>query len=147
MNCYICEEVLKSKEDKKKHLKTHSYKTASYRCEECEFIGSTMVTMDVHSGKFHSKKFVCGLCDYEAGSLENLDMHLFTCEMFECCRCDDRMLKLADLKDHIRSAHGNRYEEGEKIAGIVHLKMDRNSYSEVTQKTYSYEELLNRSKS
>ena len=57
MTCFICEEVLQNNEEKKKHIKTHSYKKAAFRCEDCEFIGSTKVSMDVHSGKFHSKKF------------------------------------------------------------------------------------------
>ena len=64
------------------NLKHVSYKKAEFRGEDCEYIGSTKVSMDVHSGKFHSKKFECGLCDHEARNLENLETHLFTCEMF-----------------------------------------------------------------
>ena len=50
--------------------------------------------------------------------------------MFECCACDERMLRSADLGDHIRSAHKYTYEDraDKDIFGIVHLKMDRNSY-------------------
>ena len=44
--------------------------------------------------------------------------YLFTCEMFECRVCEERMLRLADLIDHIRSAHGYRYEKDGKILGI-----------------------------
>ena len=67
--------------------------------------------------------------------------------MFECCGCEERMLCLADLIDHIRSAHGSRHEKDVKILGILHLKMDRNSYSEVTQRSYSLQELLDMNKS
>ena len=69
--------------------------------------------------------------------------------MFECCACDERMLRLSDLRNHIRSAHKYTYEDrhDKDIFGIVHLKMDRNSYLEVTQKIYSFEELLESNKS
>ena len=36
--------------------------------------------MEVHLGKFHSEQYDCGLCDYVATSLENIETHLFTCE-------------------------------------------------------------------
>ena len=40
--------------------------------------------MEVHLGKHHSEKNECGLCDFEAGNLENLETHLNTCEFFQC---------------------------------------------------------------
>ena len=57
---------------------THSYKEAKYKCEDCELVGQHPVTMEVHMGKFHSKKFEFCLCNFEAGNWEKLDTHLFT---------------------------------------------------------------------
>jgi hypothetical protein len=65
-------------------MKTHSYKSALFKCEECEFFGTNHLTMEVHLGKEHSANFECGLCEVEAKDLENLEMHLFTCEIYEC---------------------------------------------------------------
>ena len=42
------------KKDKKKHMKTHSYKQVDFRCEERDFLGATPFTMEVHLGKSHS---------------------------------------------------------------------------------------------
>ena len=41
ITCFICEDVLKNNEEKKKHIRKHSYKKAGFRCVECQFIGST----------------------------------------------------------------------------------------------------------
>jgi hypothetical protein len=40
--------------------------------------------MKVHLGKHHSEKYKCGLCDLETASLENLETHLNTSEVFQC---------------------------------------------------------------
>ena len=50
----------------KKHLQTHSYKKANFKCVDCEFVGTNEETMEVHIGKTHADIFVCGLCDYKA---------------------------------------------------------------------------------
>ena len=62
-------------------MKIHSYKKAAYKCEECDFIGESEYTMDVHIGKCHSEKFECGICDCTTKTIEDLDMHLFVCEI------------------------------------------------------------------
>ena len=38
------------------------------------------IDMGVHSAKHHGDKFECELCDYEAADLNNLEVHLSTCE-------------------------------------------------------------------
>ena len=40
--------------------------------------------MEVHSAKLNWDKFECGLCDYEATDIENLEIHLSTCEYYKC---------------------------------------------------------------
>ena len=61
------------------HMKTHSYKRAEFKCEECEFCGETELTMEIHLGKMPQENFECGLCGFEAIDLEKLELHLFTC--------------------------------------------------------------------
>ena len=75
LECHLCEIHCENSSDLKKHLVTHSYKEIRYKCEECDFIGQNEVTIEVHLGKLHSEKFECGLCDLEAGGLENLEIH------------------------------------------------------------------------
>ena len=70
--CNLCEKLFESEIDMKKHLKTHSYKQIEYRCEECDFLGATPHTMEVHLGKCHSDQFECGLCEYVAKDLPSL---------------------------------------------------------------------------
>ena len=56
----------------KVHMKTHSYKRAEFKCEECEFCGESELTMEVHLGKNHGEIFECGMCGFVAKDLENL---------------------------------------------------------------------------
>ena len=60
--CDLCEITLEKRKEMKAHMKFHSYKKASFKCEECEFIGENHDTMVVHIGKHHSDNFECGLC-------------------------------------------------------------------------------------
>ena len=50
--------------------------------------------MEVHVGKCYSNNFDCGLCDAKFEDLSSLELHLRTCEMYECPKC---YLKLRDL--------------------------------------------------
>ena len=53
--CDICDDLIENKNKLKIHMKLHSYKKAAYKCEDCEFIGESPYTMDVHSGKLYSE--------------------------------------------------------------------------------------------
>ena len=44
-------------------------------------LGENWSTMDVHHGKEH---FECGLCHHRAKTLERLETHLNTCELYIC---------------------------------------------------------------
>ena len=138
--CHICDKVEKSNKDLKAHIKTHAYKIVKYKCEDCEFVGARKETMNVHLGKCHSGNFVCGLCEFTANTLEDLETHLFTCEMYECNACYERTSRLADLMDHLRDKH--EVKKDEKVDGIMHIKMERSNFSEVSCETYSLDELL-----
>ena len=82
--CDLCDTELRNAAEMKKHIKSHSYKRANYKCDDCDFVGESEFTMEVHIGKFHSEKYECGLCDFEATNLENLEIHLVTCEIYQC---------------------------------------------------------------
>ena len=51
--CELCEEELENIEKMKKHLKRHSYKKAAFQCGDCDFVGESEETMEVHIGKHH----------------------------------------------------------------------------------------------
>ena len=72
----------------KKHIKTHSYRQAKFKCEECDFVGGSQMTIEVHLGRAHSEQFEFGICEYKA------KIHLFTCETYICNNCDKRMNNL-----------------------------------------------------
>ena len=128
--CHLCDKQCKSSLDLKKHLITHTYKQATYKCDECDFVGQNEVTMEVHNGKHHSEKFECGLCDSEMKNLESLETHLNTCESFRCYRCLGRYKTLKEVKNHFPEVH-------KKEHGLIdHLKIDRNDCNEVTETEY-----------
>ena len=92
----------------KKHLKTHSYKKVEFKCIECDFVGSSEETMEVHYGKNHSDSFECGICEYKAETLENLEIHLVTCEIFKCLYCIYSDKNLSEFKKHTTKEHDPR---------------------------------------
>ena len=76
--CELCEKKFNNSNDFKKHMKTHSYKEARFKCEDCDFVGKCLETMEIHLGKSHTDTFECGLCENDLGNLENLSLHLHT---------------------------------------------------------------------
>ena len=61
----------------------------------------------------------CGLCKYRAGTSENLDTHLSTCESYECNDCFFRVGNLTDIKTHMIEKNVQENLE------IIHGKVDR----------------------
>ena len=62
-------------------MKLHSYKKAAYKCEDCDLIGESQYTMDVHIGKIHSENIECGICECVTKTLEDMEIHLSGCEL------------------------------------------------------------------
>ena len=116
----------------KKHMKEHSYIKARFRCEDCEFVGENEVTMEVHLVLAHSEYFECGLCELKVDSSEDLEIHLFTCEIYTCENCDFVGESLKEIKTHIVDNHGN-----EDFRDFLHLKMDRKNFTQVKVNSYS----------
>ena len=122
-------------------MKSHSYKKATYRCEDCTFVGENRATMEVHLGRAHSENLECGLCEFQVGNLEKLDLHLFTCEIYQCGNCDLKEKCTTELKKHSKIEHYYMNQ-----AHIKHLKMDRNNFIEVSCKDYYSEGRLQKQK-
>ena len=59
--------------------------------------------MEVQEGKCHLETFECGLCDDKFDKLEDLEIHLNTCEIYECnfSDCLIRLRSLSEMKKHI----------------------------------------------
>ena len=65
-----------------------------------------------------------------AGSLESLEIHL-TCEVYQCDECEERMKSIKEIKEHITNIHKR------EAWWVNHLKMDENTFSEISEKSYS----------
>ena len=99
--CDICEKEVKTATDMKKHIKSHSFKLAKFKCDDCDFVGESVITMEVHIGKDHSENYECGLCEFEAKNFENLDIHLNSCEVYQCGGCEKIFKTIKDVKTHV----------------------------------------------
>ena len=78
--------------------------------------------MEVHIGRLHSEKPFRGLCNFEANTIENLNLHLSTCEIYNCEACCFRTINLHEIKDHLNTVHiaiGTQWDE------IIHAKVNR----------------------
>ena len=108
-NCDVCEYETKSKIELKRHTKSHSYTFSDNRvkCNECDFVGNNAWTLQIHNGKSHSQNIDCGLCDFPAKDIETLNMHLKTCEIYECANCEHVTKSISSIKKHM---HMNKRE-------------------------------------
>ena len=142
IKCEFCEKEQKNNEEMKEHMITHSYKDRSansiFKCEECNFWGPNDLTMKVHYKKSHAENLTCGLCNFEVNEAEDLEMHLFTCEIFKCNRCDKIFKSLPEVKVHIN-------DEYKKTTNIIHCKMNRNIPENVESVYHNSRELFRKS--
>ena len=130
--CELCDFVAKNKSELKSYLKTHSYKSVNFKCKECEQFCETEIEMEVHIGKKHSDQFDCGICGFEIKTLEDLNIHLTTCEMYKCEECDLRVKSLSEIKKHVENEHS----KWKKLQAIIHIKQNRNDSEVVDEISY-----------
>ena len=97
-------------------------------------MGDDFETMEVHGGKRSTNNFECGLCDLPMNSLENLETHLASCEVYECDNCEKRYKSLSDIKLHLEKEHN-------KETTFFHLKMNRIIKEKVDCKKYNYSDV------
>ena len=83
-----------------------------------------------------TENFVCGLCAFEAKTLENLDLHIKTCEIYECAECEYISKQLSGIKEHISESSTKC-----SLSSIFHLKMDRENEAVANCKEYKQSEL------
>ena len=99
-SCHLCEKNLTNLKDYKIHMKTHSYRLIQYQCKMCSFSEYNEIGIEVHVGREHGENFECGLCEFIADDLESLDVHLQTCEIYKCHKCENVFKNVKDLKQH-----------------------------------------------
>ena len=92
--------------------------------------------MQIHNGKVHSQNFECGLCDFPAKDLETLNLHLITCEIYECNKCEHVVKKISSIKKHMHISKDCN------SSTIHHVKIDRNDNEEADNKEYEQNELF-----
>ena len=135
-SCELYDEVYDTKRDLKIHTYKHSYTTENRRekCKSCHFECDTVDTMEVHVGKCRQNNFECGLCEVNFEIISELEIHLKTCEIYQCGSCYSRDKNLSEMKKHVQDTHT-------PSTGIGYLKMDRNNECEVSPTYYSLSEL------
>ena len=85
------------------HLKNvHTVTDSNLKCLDCDFCAYNEISIQVHQGRQHEDGFTCGLCDFKADSIETLNLHLKTCESYECYRCNVRVYTISDIKEQIK---------------------------------------------
>ena len=99
--CELCEAKLSSEKEMKEHLRLHTYKKSTFKCEDCDYTSENFLTMEVHVGKQHSENFECGLCSYEAKDIEALNLHLTIYQIYVCEDCYYRTKHMHDNKEHL----------------------------------------------
>ena len=94
--------------------------------------------MEVHIGRLHSEKTEFGLCNYEANNMDNLNLHISTCEIYTCEACCFRTKNLHDIKDHLNNVHisiGTEWDE------IIHAKVNRKDSELIDQAIHMKKDL------
>ena len=77
------------------------------KCKNCDFETKSEYTIEVHVAKCRTENFECGLCEETFVKGVDLEIHLRTCETYECSNCWKRMKNLGDIKNHIETQHAN----------------------------------------
>ena len=86
-------------------MRNHSFKEVKFKCEDCDFVGQSRETMEVHIGKSHTDNFECGLCELTFGNIGKLETHLNTCEVYRCRKCFNKETKICEIKAHVQKKH------------------------------------------
>ena len=102
-------------------------------------MGYDEIDMDVHVAKLHGDKFECGLCDNEAKDIEELEIHLSTCEYYKCEECGEKIWKFISIKEHFTAKHGDseHYKRG-----VRNIKPSRENSDTYDQKFHYLRELF-----
>ena len=80
-------------------------------------------------------QFECGFCDKKFNDIDTLELHLRTCEVYECSECYLKERNLTDMKKHVVEDHEDYCDT------IQHMKIDLENMSKVLIKSYYLSEL------
>ena len=96
VKCELCDDEFKNKRTLKNHMISHTYKSynSELKCEECDFVGKNDWTMQIHHGKTHNKIIEC---EYKPIDTESLELHLKTCEIYECKICEHETKLISEM--------------------------------------------------
>ena len=119
--CDLCNKTFETEIERNIHRKTHSFRSRFVNtkweeqvCENCGFECKSIYTMEVHIGKCNSNNYECGFCDAKFNDLPSLELHLRTCEIYECSVCYRKDKNLNDMKKHFVNDHAE-CEKGNDI--------------------------------
>ena len=140
--CDLCSKTFENIEDLEKHVITHSYKSKDhlqFKCNECDFWCPNSVSIEAHIKKFHSENVTCGICDFKAETIEKLDTHVHTCQIYKGC-CKEIYRSIPDFKEHINNIHkGGRWL-------IKHICIDPNNPEFLLETTHYSDQLFRKRK-
>ena len=95
-------------------------------------MGCHEIDMNVHTSKMHGDIPECGLCDYKAKNLEDIDIHLQTCEYFKCVVCSEKLKQFTRTKDPFLTKHK---DVNANKPGVNNIKPSREN-SEIYENKY-----------
>ena len=106
-----------------------------FKCEDCDFLSTDELSLEVHSERKHTWHFECALCGFKSKSEDHHNTHLHTCETFTCDHCRPKIAKtnISELMSHLSTEHPKH----KKKTDIIYTKMDRKDNNKVSFKTLS----------
>ena len=87
--CTKCGEIFDTGREQKIHVYTHSYTLEAkiIKCKNCDYETKSKYTIEVHVAKCRTENFECGLYKETFVKEVDLEIHLKTCETYECRNC------------------------------------------------------------
>ena len=70
--------------------------------------------------------------------METLNLHISTCEIYECSNCYYRVKSLSDIRKHFENKHTDEEED----VKILHGKVNRKCDEEIDETEHFYNELF-----
>ena len=62
-------------------------------------------------GKYHNEREKCGLCNFVAKNLEELNLHMSTCQIYVCDDCYYTIIHIDEIKEHLENVHTSPYDK------------------------------------
>ena len=72
------------------------------KCTMCEYATTSDEELKVHTAEKHSVSLICEICDFKAVNKSIIQIHLVTCELYRCSKCDFKSRRLSQVKTHTK---------------------------------------------